>query len=233
MSSPGAMDARTTDPPWWPAAGVALMCTALLVALVAVTASAHGAPVGVDWAMHDWALGSRPPWAVHVAVGVTVAGSGVPAYALAALAGAWAFGPGRWRGALFGTLALVSAQLPRILLAELVARPRPPARDWAWSASGYAMPSGHTTTSMAVAVLLTVAVRRGAPGRWRPVLSAVPVVWAVAVGLSRVCLGMHWPTDVLAGWLLAAAWAGLAGVFLVLCRRREAGAIQASEGDST
>ncbi|WP_415941921.1 phosphatase PAP2 family protein [Streptomyces sp. 067-1] len=233
MSSSGAAGARTTDAPWWPTAGVALVCAALFVALVAGTASVHGAPFGVDLALHSWVLDHRPPWAVRLAVGVTVTGSGVPAYALAALAGASAFGPGRWRGALFGMLALVSAQLPRMLVAGLLARPRPPARDWAWSASGYAMPSGHTTTSMVVAVLLTAAVHRGVRGRWRPVLLAVPVGWAVAVGLSRVCLGMHWPTDVLAGWLLAAVWAGLAGVFLVLCRRRETGAVQSSEGDST
>ncbi|MFE9503330.1 phosphatase PAP2 family protein [Streptomyces anthocyanicus] len=233
MSSSGAAGARTTDAPWWPAAGgVALVCAALFVALVACTAAMHGVPFGVDRALHGWVLERRRPWMVHLAVGVTVTGSGVPAYALAALAGASAFGPGRWRGALLGMLALVSAQLPRILVAGLVARPRPPARDWAWSASGYAMPSGHSATSMVVAVLLTAAVRRQVRGFWRPVLLAVPLVWAVAVGLSRVCLGMHWPADVLAGWLLAAVWAGLAGV-LVLCRRREAGAAQSSEGDRT
>ncbi|MFC9464881.1 phosphatase PAP2 family protein [Streptomyces coelicoflavus] len=233
MSSSGAAGARTTDAPWWPAAGVALVCAALFGALVAGTAAVHGAPFGLDRALHGWVLERRRPWMVHLAVGVTVTGSGVPAYALAALAGASAFGSGRWRGALLGMLALVSAQLPRILVAGLVARPRPPARDWAWSASGYAMPSGHSTTSVVVAALLTAAVRRQVQGPWRPVLLAVPVVWAVAVGLSRVCLGMHWPTDVLAGWLLAAVWAGLAGVLLVLCRRREAGAVQSSEGDRT
>lgn len=133
----------------------------------------------------------------------------MPAYALAALSGALSLRTNRWLGPTAGLLALASAQVARIVLASVVARPRPPTEDRAWSAGGWSTPSGHTTTSMVVAVLLTYAVHRTARNRWRPVLLTLPVVWAVAVGVSRVFLGMHWPTDVLAGWLLAGCWAGL------------------------
>jgi undecaprenyl-diphosphatase len=130
-------------------------------------------------------------------------------------------------------LALVSVQVPRIALASWLARPRPPAADWAWSASGYAMPSGHATTSAAVAVFLAAGVYRSVRGRARRVLLVLPALWALAVGVSRIYLGVHWPSDVLAGWLLASVWAGLLGMFLVLLRRRKAGAAPSSEGEGS
>ncbi|MFG2715378.1 phosphatase PAP2 family protein [Streptomyces goshikiensis] len=210
-----------------------LVCSMLLAALVASACAAHGAPFGVDEALHRWVLEHRPRWAVGLAVAVTVTGSGVPAYLLAMLAGAMTVRTDRWRGALAGPLALVSVQLPRIALASWLARPRPPADAWAWSADGYAMPSGHTTTSGAVAVLLTAAVYRAVRGRARRLLLVIPTLWAVAVGVSRVYLGMHWPTDVLAGWLLIALWAGLLGLFLILLRRRKSRAVPSNEGEDT
>lgn len=222
---PSDVDGPHSEGAWWLPAGLALVCGSLLAALVAATTAAHGAPFTVDSTVHAWVLAHRPPWVRGLAVGVTVTGSGVPAYVLAALAGALATRRGRWSGALLGMVALASAQVPRIVLASLLARPRPPAADWAWSASGWAMPSGHTTTSMVVAVLLTIAVHRRARSRLRPALLALPPVWAVAVGISRVVLGVHWPTDVLAGWLLAASWAAMAALVVVLFRRRKTGAV--------
>nr|AHE39781.1 Phosphoesterase PA-phosphatase related protein [Streptomyces sp. F8] len=205
------------------------MCGGLLAALVLATTAGHGAPFGLDTDVHEWVVGHRPAWARDLAVVVTVTGSGVPAYALAALAGALTAWTGRWAGALLGIVALASAQVPRIVLASVLARPRPPTGDWAWSAGGWAMPSGHTTTSMVVAVLFAAAAHRRAHGRWRPVLVTLPVVWAVAVGVSRIVLGMHWPTDVLAGWLLAACWAGLAALVVLLLRRHTTGAVTSME----
>ncbi|MFF0540591.1 phosphatase PAP2 family protein [Streptomyces coelicoflavus] len=224
---------RAVSVRWWPAAVPAVVCSVLLAALVAASASAHGAPFGVDRALHGWVVEHRTSWAVGMAVAVTVTGSGVPAYLLAAFAGTMAWPAVRWCGALAGALALVSVQLPRIALASWLARPRPPVADWAWSARGYAMPSGHTTTSAAVAVLFTAGVYRSVRGGARHLLLVLPALWAAAVGVSRIYLGVHWPTDVLAGWLLAAVWTGLLGTFLVLLRRRKAGAAPSSEGEGS
>jgi undecaprenyl-diphosphatase len=105
-------------------------------------------------------------------------------------------------GAGLGAAALALGQLGRFDLSVAFARPRPPAADWAWSASGFAFPSGHTTTATLAAGLVAVGVARRTSSVRRGVGLALCAGWAVAVGCTRVYLGMHWLTDVLGGWLL-------------------------------
>jgi undecaprenyl-diphosphatase len=112
---------------------------------------------------------------------------------------------------------LASCEAVRFALSVAIGRSRPPQLDWATTAGGYAFPSGHTTSAAVVAALLCVAVVLRGPGaRWRPVACGAAVTWAAAVGVTRAYLGVHWPTDVLGGWLLGSAlstgaWALLAG----------------------
>jgi undecaprenyl-diphosphatase len=74
--------------------------------------------------------------------------------------------------------------------------------------AGLSFPSGHA--SMSAAVFLTLgALVANTRGRWRErlyVLAAAALL-AVLVGLSRIALGVHWTTDVLAGWAFGSAWA--------------------------
>jgi membrane-associated phospholipid phosphatase len=89
----------------------------------------------------------------------------------------------------------------RRVVAEAVARPRPPRPRWAAPAGGPSFPSRHTASATLVAHLLAdSAVRHRAPAR----LLAHGVSGAVAA--SRIWLGVHWPSDVLGGWLYARFW---------------------------
>ncbi|AYG79229.1 Undecaprenyl-diphosphatase BcrC [Streptomyces hundungensis] len=191
------------------AAGVLL---ALFVLLTVVVAVRHGAPLPGDRALHRWPLDHRPPVAVATALAVTATGTGLVPYLLAIVAGLIAGRDGRERrGAAAGALAvLILGQAVRYGLMAAVARPRPAAFDWATTASGHSFPSGHTTTSALTAGLLVWAVLTRSRISAVRFTVALVLLWAAAVGLSRVYLGVHWASDVLGGWLFAAFWLCLA-----------------------
>lgn len=87
----------------------------------------------------------------------------------------------------------------------VVDRPRPPPSVRIASVAGSSFPSGHATQSLATYVALGVILA----AIWRPgrfVAATVAAVVIGGVGWSRVYLGVHWTTDVAAGWLIGAAW---------------------------
>ncbi|MER5437195.1 phosphatase PAP2 family protein [Streptomyces sp. NPDC002790] len=90
-------------------------------------------------------------------------------------------------------------------LKAAVDRPRPVWREPVDSAHYAAFPSGHAMTATVVCALVLWLLRRYGAGRtlWRTAL-ALAVVSVLGVGLTRLWLGVHWPSDVLAGWLLGA-----------------------------
>jgi undecaprenyl-diphosphatase len=99
----------------------------------------------------------------------------------------------RPRQAGFVAAGMVVTLTVRLLLVTLIARPRP--ADRLAPAAGWSFPSGHTTASATFALILALICRR----LW---ISVAATAWAVTVGVSRVALVVHWPSDVLGGWLL-------------------------------
>ena len=94
------------------------------------------------------------------------------------------------------------------LLKHLYDRPRPdlvPHGSYAYSAS---FPSGHSTLAAATYLTLaTVIASLEARRETKVLIYAVAVLLGIAGGFSRIYLGVHWPSDVLAGWSLGAGWA--------------------------
>ncbi len=89
-------------------------------------------------------------------------------------------------------------------------RPRPDIVEHLTHAASSSFPSGHATLSAVTYLTLGALMARGQPGaRLKALVLGGAILLTILVGFSRVYLGVHWPTDVLAGWCLGAAWAAL------------------------
>jgi membrane-associated phospholipid phosphatase len=87
----------------------------------------------------------------------------------------------------------------------VVARPRPPTTIALTTADNTSFPSGHATQSLATWATLAAICAALRPRSLVPVAIATACLVA-AIGCSRVYLGVHWATDVICGWAIAAAW---------------------------
>jgi membrane-associated phospholipid phosphatase len=116
---------------------------------------------------------------------------------------------GRWRHMLLLLTAVAGAYVLELSAKIAFEQPRPPTAWMAVSAEGYGFPSGHTTLSAMYIALAHCIARLQHRWRTKVFVYAAGVTIAFLVGVSRVYLGVHWPTDVIGGWALAAAWIGI------------------------
>ena len=107
----------------------------------------------------------------------------------------------QWRHALFAGCALIGTAIANGTLKWLFARARPEVLSD--PLTSYSMPSGHSSAAFAFFLVLAVLAGRGQPPRMRLTWVMLGCLPALAIALSRVYLGAHWPTDILAGALLA------------------------------
>jgi membrane-associated phospholipid phosphatase len=119
---------------------------------------------------------------------------------------------GTWRPLLVLLAIAVGAIELERLIKLIVARPRPPVAWRVFHENGWSFPSGHATHSAAVygsVAYLTTHVRP-LGRRARAAVWATAIGACVLIGVSRVYLGAHWPTDVIGGWIFAIVWLWMA-----------------------
>lgn len=119
-----------------------------------------------------------------------------------------------WRGhrtrAWFFGLAVGGAMVLNVTAKLLFGRPRPALWDSIAPEGFYSFPSGHAMGSAALAAALAFLVWR-TPWRWPVVV--LGMLFALGVGLSRIYLGVHFPSDVLAGWFCSVGWVASLHIF--------------------
>ena len=164
-----------------------------------------------------------PRWLEEAARDVTALGSHVIlGYVTLAVVG-FLLLSGRRASALFTALAIGGGMLVSSVLKIGFARPRPDLVPHAVEVYTASFPSGHAMLSAVAYLTLGALLMRVAPlGRTKFYVLAVAILTTLMVGISRVYLGVHWPTDVLAGWCGGAGWALLCWIVLNALQRRGA-----------
>lgn len=149
--------------------------------------------------------------------GVTELGgvTAVPLFALAA-AGYLAYVRGSRRPAALLTVSLVGSTVINSVLKVLYRRARPTFFAHIVEEKSYSFPSGH---AMASAALAGCACILAWPTRWRYPVIAGSAAYVPTIGVTRVYLGVHFPSDILAGWCVSLAWVGEVATIMWLMDR--------------
>lgn len=184
-------------PAWLPGLALAAIALGAFAELAGDVRTGEGLAFdqAVMGAMHHLAS----PWLTAVMRLVTDSGSAPVIIALSLGLGLY------WRRRAGGRVesillfaTLVGSVAVGQVLKALFARPRPHLFPWLTAAGGWSFPSGHTLTAVIMSGLLAWLVGRRLSGWQRVVLWTGAALWAGLVGLSRVYLGVHYPSDVLA-----------------------------------
>jgi undecaprenyl-diphosphatase len=207
--------------------GLILLLALVALGLLARTTEVTSRDLRIDEAVQHW----RFSVATGIFLGLTDAASEIVGVA-ALLLGVATLLMRRRRWDAVRLLAMAgSAWALAIGVKVLIARPRPPASLWALrpDASG-SFPSGHDTTACVLVLVVLMAMNGTVRARFWAVGGSV--LFAAAVGASRVYLGDHYPTDVLGSWLAVAAAAMLVWAATdTVAVRRLADAAQAAVGE--
>jgi undecaprenyl-diphosphatase len=188
--------------------GILLGC-AVAAGELLVHAERPDGSTAIDSSITSWMVGHRTAALTAVARVLSAIGSqkvlapvaGVAVVALLARRRAWS--------ALILAVAWGGAIGLYSLTKHSVQRPRPPADIHLMRVGASSFPSGHATQSLATFVALAAFAGVVIP-RLRGVSWVAAVGLALGVGWSRVYLGVHWTSDVIAGWLIGAAWVSFA-----------------------
>ena len=144
------------------------------------------------------------PWLALAATGMTYLGNWPTVVVVTVLGAAWLAYVGKRRAALLLLIASFSGRLLVILEKAYFARVRPEENLRLVEVHYQSFPSGHSANSMiAFLTIALLAFDDPAHRRWAV---AAAVLLSVLIGFSRPMLGVHWPSDVIAGWAFGLFW---------------------------
>jgi undecaprenyl-diphosphatase len=209
--------ARSFPPSLWISAGALLLVAIILVLAIGIIT--HGPIVRLDAAVAQALFTHRAPWLDRLMIALSAMGDGSERTTATVLIAAFMLWRRRPRAAASLALVMTASAIlaPTLKTAFHFARP-----SLLYSgADAFSYPSGHAASATALFVMLAFITGRGASvgGRW--IIGGLAALMIGLTGLSRIYVGAHWLSDVLAGFALGGALA-LAGILLVLREPSEA-----------
>lgn len=119
-------------------------------------------------------------------------------------------------------IAVVGGALLSFIMKELFARERPPLVYHLLTVKSLSFPSGHAMMSSVVYLTLgALLVKTQQNNNLKIYVLLVALLLVFLIGISRIYLGVHYPTDVLAGWSIGLAWASLCWLAAIYLQRRK------------
>ena len=206
-----------------------LLASALLLSFVQIAnAVVEGGQLSMDerllLAMRE--EGSRtdpvgPTWLEEAMRDLTVLGGVVVVTLVTVVTLGFLLMLGEYRVALVVLLAVTTGGLASTLLKTAIGRPRPSVVEAVVTSGGLSFPSGHSLISAIIYPMLGALLTRVVPRRRaQAYIVGVSLSLTGVIGFSRVYLGVHYPSDVLAGWTLGLALSLLAWNALRRLQRR-------------
>jgi membrane-associated phospholipid phosphatase len=198
-------------------------CSVVLLALAAglIWAAFTGVgPADEDRSALAGAIDSRSVGVTTVLVVFTNLGSTAAMAVLAVVTGIVLFLRGRRVDGVWLIATMASASTVFTLVKRTLDRPRPPLSARLVEAGNESLPSGHATMSMVVVGALVVLAWPYLTGPLRLGALLVAAAWIGGIGYTRIYLGVHWFSDVVAGWATGAAWLAVCTGALLWWRTR-------------
>jgi undecaprenyl-diphosphatase len=162
-----------------------------------------------------------PHWVEELSRDLTSLGSGGVLILITLAAAAYLALQGKTRIMLFLFAAVFGGMILSLVLKDLFARPRPDLISKEALPLTLSFPSGHSMSAAVVYLTLGALLARVQPlFRLKAYLLSLAVLITITVGLTRIYLGVHWPTDVLAGWTAGAGWALICWIVALILQKR-------------
>jgi membrane-associated phospholipid phosphatase len=189
------------------ASGAVLTLLGAVILGLADGAIEGGGLASIDPIVWRWAIDHRTPALTTVAITVTEVGSTVSMGIIASITVLVLWFNGRRGNAVLVAVVSAGAGLLVTVGKATVGRERPPEEYRLVTETNESFPSGHALASAAIiGVILVVVVPLIASTAWRVTLIAGGVLFVLAIGWSRIYLGVHWATDIIGGWVTGVAW---------------------------
>lgn len=185
----------------WPLLFGAIVSLVAFILLTFIASQPYTAAQETQWLWQIHQLQS--PLLTHISVALAWLG-GLPALTLSgALLTGILLKKQRPDLALFSVISISGAVILGWSFKWIFARPRPEVWTDLVSHYGSSFPSGHSLYALTLAGVFVIVFYQS---RWWGWILGLAALWSCCMGLSRVYLGAHFPTDVLAGWALGLAW---------------------------